>query len=88
MATTASFPYLLIAVIVLVLIAIPIIVLGRGRRRGGLSPLAGLAFGCILTGILFGEDRVIGYGFLGLGLVLAIADIILKLRSGGLKSEQ
>jgi hypothetical protein len=41
--------------------------------------LAGLAFGLILVGMFFGENRFIGYGFIGAGVVLAIADAIKKM---------
>lgn len=45
-----------------------------------LSPLAGIAFGCIAAGIILGDARWWGYGLMGLGVVLSIIDAVLKLR--------
>ena len=46
----------------------------------GLLPLAGLAFGLILAGMFYRENRFVDYGFIGAGVVLAIADAIIKMR--------
>ena len=34
--------------------------------------------GLLLAGILFGEERPIGYGLLGIGVVLAVIDIFIQ----------
>jgi hypothetical protein len=47
-----------------------------------LSKLAALSFAFIIAGIIFGEDRLIGYGLLGAGVLLAVVDIYCKLRTG------
>jgi len=58
-----------------------LIFLMRGKPEARrLTPLAGLAFGFILASILFGENRVLGYGLMGIGVVLAVIDILLKRR--------
>ncbi len=46
-----------------------------------MTPLTGLAFGFILAGIIFGDDRLIGYSLLGIGVILAVIDIFKKLKS-------
>lgn len=47
-----------------------------------LTPLAGLAFASILAGIFIGSERWFGYGLIGLGVVLSVIDIVIKLRKG------
>lgn len=74
---STSQTYIAISILILLLIALVIFFVGRrGKRKTGLSPLAGLAFGFILAGILFGEEQILGYGLLGLGVLLAVIDII------------
>lgn len=73
--------YLLIAIITLAVLAF-FIFYNRNQKPGkNFTLLAGLAFGFILCGILFGENQTIGYSLLGIGVVLAIADIVTKTRS-------
>jgi uncharacterized membrane protein HdeD (DUF308 family) len=72
-------PFYIAAVIVaLAVVALLVFVVDRKRKGQRLTTLAGLAFGCILAGIFFGDERPIGYSLLGAGLILAIADIIRK----------
>ncbi len=73
--------YILISVLVLALIAFSILFMSRRKPEQGLSKLAALSFACIIAGIIFGEDRLIGYSLLGLGLLLAVVDIWYKLTS-------
>ncbi len=74
----ASEVYILIAIVVLLAIAVVAFVLGRREPHNRLSPLAGLAFGFIIAGILFGDNRLVGYTMLGIGVVLAVIDIFRK----------
>lgn len=77
---TAPHPYIAIAVIALAIIAVLLrLVFRRGGRR--LTPLTGLAFGCIIGGIAFGDTRWLGHGLIGAGVLLAIADIIVRSRT-------
>ncbi len=71
--------FILIAIVVLALI-VGVLIFTRSRRKETrtLTPLAGLAFGCIMAGILFGEERWLGYGLMGLGVILSIVDAIIK----------
>ena len=45
-----------------------------------LSLLSSLAFGFVLAGILFGDERQIGYILLGIGMLLAVIDIFMQRR--------
>jgi hypothetical protein len=66
-----------ITIAVLTLIAIAILLSRRLLRKEpmGLSPLAGLAFGFVLAGVVFYEQRLLGFGLMGIGIVLSIIDI-------------
>jgi hypothetical protein len=70
--------YIAIAIVVLLIVAMLVFSLGKNRKASRLTPLAGLAFAFILAGILFGENRLIGYVFLGVGVILAIMDIFYR----------
>ncbi len=72
----ASLPFILISIIVIVIVAVLFFFVSKNRNENRLTPLAGLAFGFILAGILFGENRFLGYGLMGVGVVIAVIDII------------
>lgn len=75
--------YIAIGIISLGVIALLVVQKRQeGSVRKQLTPLAGLAFGFVLAGILFGEERIVGYSLLGAGVLLAVIDMIMKLRRG------
>ena len=74
----ASQIYILVAVVVLAVIALLVFVAGKREKRKPLSPLASLAFGFILAGSFFSDNRLIGYGLMGVGVLLAVVDIFNK----------
>ena len=65
------------ALLILAMLAYATIKSGRPTR---LTPLAALAFVLILAGIVLGQDRLVGYGLIALGVILALIDIVLKSR--------
>lgn len=67
--------YIAIAILALLVIAVLVFLAGKTRKEKNLTPLAGLAFAFVLAGILFGEDRWIGYGLMGIGVLFAVVDI-------------
>ncbi len=72
---TTPTAFIVVAIVVLAAVALLVFrVRGKGAGKR-LSPLAGLAFACVVAGILLGADRAIGYGLMGIGLLLALADI-------------
>lgn len=73
--------YIAISIVVLAIIALLVFFVYKNKKDKKLTPLAGLAFGFILAGIIFGNDRLIGYSLIGIGVILAIIDIIKKLKS-------
>jgi len=68
--------FILAAVVILIVLAILAFVLGRREAHNRLTPLTGLAFAFVLAGILFGADRLIAYSLMGIGVIMAIYDII------------
>ena len=72
---STSLPYILLSIVVLLLVAMLVFLIGKNRSQNRLTPLAGLAFGFIIAGVLFGENRLLGYGLMGIGLVVAVIDI-------------
>jgi hypothetical protein len=75
----ASQIYIAASIAVLAIIAVLVFVVKRNAKEKRLTPLAGLAFGFILAGIVFGGERLIGYGLLGVGVVFAVIDIFKQL---------
>jgi hypothetical protein len=57
-------------IVVLAVIAVLLFVM-RGRS-GRISPLADVARAFITAGVVFGENRPVGYGLMGTGAILAV----------------
>jgi hypothetical protein len=78
--------FILVSVVTaIVIIALFVFMLIRKKQNKdtdskALTPLAGLAFACITAGIVFGEERWLGYGLMGLGVVLAVIDAVRKFK--------
>jgi hypothetical protein len=75
--------YVAVAFGVLALLAVGAIVVWRRDGSASITPLAGLAFGCVVCGIVFGDDRVVGYGFFAAGIILAVIDMVRRSRGSG-----
>lgn len=73
--------YILISIIVLLIIAIFVFFIKKNKRREKLSKLAGLALAFVLAGVIFGNNQLIGYSLIGMGILLAVIDIIRKMKS-------
>jgi hypothetical protein len=67
--------YIAAAIVVLMVIALLVFFTSKNSKETRLSPLASLAFGFILAGILFADNGLIGYGLIGVGVLLAVLDI-------------
>jgi hypothetical protein len=68
--------YIAVVIVVLMVIALLVFLTSQNRKETRLSPLASLAFGFILAGILFADNGLIGYGLMGVGVLLAVVDIV------------
>jgi len=71
--------YILISIVVLAVIMI-VLALTRKKMQKPLSKLAAFAFSFVIAGIVFGDDRLISYSLMGIGVVLAVIDIVKKLK--------
>ncbi len=70
--------FIAVALAALAAVAILVFAIRKKERENRLTPLAGLGFACVIAGILFSDQRVIGYGLTGLGILLAVMDILIK----------
>ena len=66
--------YLVSAIIALAIIGGLFFFVNKNKSAKQLTPLAGLAFGFVLAGIIFGDNRLVGYSLFGIGVILAIID--------------
>jgi len=73
--------YIAISIAVLAIIAILVIFTTRKKKRKQLSKLAMFAMSLVILGIVFGDNRLIGYGFIGAGVLLSMIDIIKSLKN-------
>jgi hypothetical protein len=77
----ASTSYILISIFAFLIVAVMVFFLSRNKQDNHLTPMAGLAFGFIVAGILFGENRFFGYGLMAVGVIIAVVDIFMKSKS-------
>jgi len=74
----ASQMYVAIAIVALGIVAIVLYFI-RGRKpERKLSKLGALSLFLVIAGIVFGENRLLGYGLMATGIILAVVDIIKK----------
>jgi hypothetical protein len=72
--------YVLIVIIILLIISLFRFYVQKNKKVKRISPLAGLAFAFILAGIFFNSNRSLGYGLIGVGVILAIIDILQEMK--------
>ncbi len=77
----ASVIYIALSIGALAVVVVLAFLLGKRREANQLTTLASLAFSSILAGIIFGENRLVGYSLMGVGLILAVIDIVNRSRS-------
>ena len=70
--------YIAISIIALLIIAALVFFVKKNKKQKRLSTLTGLSFVFVIAGIVFGDDRLIGYGLIAVGIILAVVDIIMK----------
>lgn len=75
-----STAYIVVAIGVLAVIALLFVYFGKKKKHKRLSKLATFALILILTGVIFGDSRIISYSLIGAGVVVCVIDIILKIR--------
>lgn len=69
--------WIAISVIALIVIVALFLV---ARKKGGTYPrpsnLALFGMTLVVLGIIFGDDRAIGYSFIGVGVLISVVDIV------------
>lgn len=75
----ASQIYISISIIALLIIGAVIFFVRKDRKGARITPIGGLSLMFVLAGIIFGENKWVGYSFIGAGVLLAVIDIIIKL---------
>lgn len=78
---TTSQIWIAVSIVVLAIVALLVFVVVKGRKENRLTSLASLAFAFVLAGVIFGDDRLIGYSLLGVGVILAVVDMFKRSRS-------
>ena len=78
--------YILVSIIVLAVIMV-ILTVTRKKMGKPLSKLAAFAFIFVMAGIIFGENRMIGYSLMGIGIAFAVIDITRKIKKSKAKSD-
>jgi len=73
--------FIAVSIAVLAIVALLVFSIAKSGKENRLTPLAGLAFGFVLAGIIFVDDRLISYSLLGIGVILSVIDIFRRLRS-------
>src|SRR5574342_1124283 len=67
--------YIAVSIIALAIVAFLVFFVSKNRKENRLTPLASLASTFTVLGIVFSDDRLIGYGLMGVGVLLAIVDM-------------
>ena len=67
--------YIAISIIALAIVAFLVFFVSRNRNVNRLTPLASLAFTLTMLGVIFNADRLISYGLIGVGVLLAVVDM-------------
>jgi hypothetical protein len=73
--------YIIIAVLAFLFVLFLLFICCRDKKKkNNISSLGGIAMALVITGIIFGESRMIGYFLIGFGLLLAVIDIFKKIK--------
>jgi hypothetical protein len=67
--------WIAISIIALVVIVV-LLLIARGRQYQQPSNLAILGMSLVVLGIIFGDERIIGYSFIAVGVLLSVIEAI------------
>ena len=72
----ASISFITLSAIILIILGILLIVAWKRKKEPPISPFSmpGMVF--VILGIVFGSDRLTGYSFLGIGVILSVYDVV------------
>lgn len=72
-----------VAAVVVILFFIMMFIGNKNLKTKRLSVLSSIAFGCIVAGIVFGENKLIAYSLFGIGVILSLVDVYIKSKNNG-----
>ena len=58
------------------IVIVLLLLLGRGKQYKRPSNLAVLGMSLVVLGIIFGDSRIVGYSFIGVGVLLSVTDAV------------
>jgi hypothetical protein len=67
--------WIAISIIALIVIVV-LLLIARGRQYPKPSNMAILGMSLVVMGIIFGDNRLIGYSFIGIGVILSVGDAV------------
>jgi hypothetical protein len=67
--------WIAISVVALIVIVV-LLLIGRGKQYRKPSNLAVLGMSLVVLGIIFGDSRIVGYSFIGVGVLLSVIDAV------------
>ena len=73
--------YIVVTIVAFAVIAILVLFGNKGKTQQRLTPLASLAFLFTLAGLFFGDNPFVGFGLIGIGMILAIVDMANKAKT-------
>ena len=68
--------WLIISIAIVVILLATFFLARKRKQTSQRNPLLGLGIALIALGILFSEDRLVGYSFIGIGVLLSIISAI------------
>jgi hypothetical protein len=68
--------WLIISIAIVVILLATFFLVRKRKQTSQRNPLLILGIALIALGILFGEDRLVGYSFIGVGVLLSIISAI------------
>ena len=73
--------WIAISIVALVVIIV-LLLISRRKSNQILNPsnLLVLGISCVVLGIIFGDERIVGYSFMGVGVLLSVIDAIRNTR--------
>jgi hypothetical protein len=73
---SAPIIYIGISLLALAVIMLVMIYAGKVKPKNKPSKIAQIAIFIVIAGVIFGDDRLISYSLIGVGVILSIYDII------------
>lgn len=67
-----------VAAVIVILFFVMVFIGNKNSKTKRLSILSSIAFGFIVAGVVFGDNRLISYSLFAIGIILSIVDAYIK----------